>query len=278
MSNGRDNGAMLAARSLVAHALVAHSLVAHSLVAGYEGKPPAIRRIGVGLMAGSLVGVMGPNGAGKSTFLRALSRLLKPRSGSVTFEGRDLYRAVGEREAARGIALVPQEEPVAFPLTVRELVQLGRTPYLGRFGWLHREDRRAVERALGEMDLKGLAERPVGELSGGERKRAVIARALAQEARILLLDEPTAHLDVSHALELFGLLKGLARSGRLVVVASHEMWQLGRFCDRLLLFARGRLVADGAPRRVLAGRACSKAFGVRFVLARVGSTVTPVVV
>jgi iron complex transport system ATP-binding protein len=257
--------------------LAARSLVVHALVAGYEGKAPALRGVGVSLLAGSLVGVMGPNGAGKSTFLRAISRLLRPRSGGVAFEGRDLYRSVGEREAARGIALVPQEEPAAFPLTVRELVQLGRTPWLGRFGWLHREDRRAVERAIEGMDLGALADRPVGELSGGERKRAVIARAMAQEARVLLLDEPTAHLDVRHALELFCLLKGLARSGRLVVVASHEMWQLGRFCDRVLLFARGRLVADGAPRRVMAGRACSKAFGVRFRLARVGGAVTPVV-
>ena len=251
-------------------------IVCRGVAAGY-GQRLVLRGVTLKVAEGRLTGLLGPNGAGKSTLLRCLTRLLPPRRGQVRLDGRNLYAGYGEREAARQIALVPQTEGMAFPLTVRELVQLGRTPFVGRFGWLTQVDGQAVQRALREMDLAGLADRRVEELSGGERKRAQIARALAQEARVLVLDEPTAHLDIAHAMELFGLLRRLAAAGRTVIVASHELWILARFCDRLLLLSRGRLVLAGPPARVLGSPACSRTFGVRIALQRTHGVLTPVI-
>ncbi len=247
----------------------------HGLFAGY-GTARVLRNIALALAPGRVTGLLGPNGSGKSTLLRALARLHPPTRGSVRLDGRDLYREVTARAAARRIALVPQEERHAVPLTVRELAALGRTPYLGRWGWPGRADRIAVDRALAGMDLTAAAERGVADLSGGERKRAVVARALAQEAGVLLLDEPTAHLDVRHALDLFGLLRGLAAGGRAVLVASHELWQLARFCDGLVLLDRGHVTATGTPARVLGSGAAARAFGVRFRLVRAGGRLVAV--
>jgi iron complex transport system ATP-binding protein len=246
------------------------------LSAGYAVRP-VLHRVSFALEPGTVTGVLGPNGSGKSTLLRCLARLLPPRAGTVLVDGRDLFRGTTARGAACRIALVPQEEAAAQPLSVRELVELGRTPYVGRFGWLHRRDRLAADHAMREMDIHRAADRLVGELSGGERKRAVVARALAQEAGVLLLDEPTVHLDVRHSLDLLGLLRRLAAGGRTIVIASHEFWQLSRACDRLLLLDRGRLAADGAPAKVLASPACARAFGVRIRLVGRGRSVVPVV-
>jgi iron complex transport system ATP-binding protein len=245
------------------------------LSAGY-GAHAVLHGVSFALKPGTVNGILGPNGCGKTTLLRVLGRLLAPSAGSVQLGGDDLFR-LRARQAARRIALVPQEEAAAHPLTVRELVELGRTPYVGRFGWLHRRDRLAASLAMREMDILKAADRLLEELSGGERKRAVVARALAQEAGVLLLDEPTVHLDVRHALDLLGLLRRLAAGGRTIVIASHEFWQLARGCDRLLLLDRGRLTADGPPRRVLGSPACARAFGVRIRLAGRGRSVVPVV-
>lgn len=246
------------------------------LCVGY-GDGDVIRNVSVRLVPGSLYGILGPNGSGKTTLLKTLARLLRPHSGSVRAGSRDLFGGMGEREAARIIAFVPQEETLSFPLTVREVVGLGRTPWLGRFGWPGRSDARAVGSAIEEMDLAGVADAPFDAISGGERKRTIIARALAQEARILLLDEPTAHLDVSHALALWTLLGRLSRRGRTVAVASHEMWHLARFCARLFLVEKGRLALSGPPARVLGDPACGRAFGVRISLVRRGRSITPII-
>lgn len=248
---------------------------ARGVSAGY-GAHTILHGISFALTPGTVTGILGPNGCGKTTLLRVLSRLLLPSAGRVKLGADDLAR-LGPRQTACRIALVPQEEAAAHPLTVRELVELGRTPYVGRFGWLHRRDRLAAEHAMREMDIHRAADRLLEELSGGERKRAVVARALAQEAGVLLLDEPTVHLDVRHALDLLGLLRRLAAGGRTVVIASHEFWQLARACDRLLLLDRGRLTSDGPPRRVLASAACARAFGVRIRLAGRGPSAVPVV-
>lgn len=252
-------------------------MISCALVTAGYGRSPVLHGVTLGFGEGQLTGILGPNGAGKSTLLRVLARLLPPASGAVRLDGRDLYAGFREREAAHRVALVPQEESYPYPLTVRELVELGRTPHLGPFGYPGRHDAIAVDRAIAEMDLSRLAGRLVAELSGGERKRAQVARALAQEARILALDEPTVHMDVAHAIGLFGLLRRLAAAGRTVIVASHELWQLARYCDRLVLLKRGRLVMDGPPNRVLAARECSAAFGVRMKLLRAGGMMTPVV-
>lgn len=244
--------------------------------AGYGGRT-VLHNVSVELVPGTLTGVLGPNGAGKSTMLRCMSRMLRPGSGKVLLDGRDLFNEYGERESARQIALVPQEETAAFPLSVREVVELGRTPFVGSFGWLGRRDVRTAREAIREMDLTGLVSRRMDELSGGERKRVQVARALAQEARVLIFDEPAAHLDIAHALELFGLLRRLAAAGKTVIVAMHELWLLARFCDRLLLVSHGRLVKDGDPVRVLGSAAAAKAFGVKIALRRVSGILTPII-
>ena len=251
-------------------------LSCRGLTAGY-GHGEVVHGVSLAMKPGSLYGMLGPNGSGKTTLLKTLARLHRPESGVVRVGARNLFRDLGEREAARLIAYVPQEENLAFPLTVREVVGLGRTPWLGRFGWPGPGDTRAVDRALREMDLEKIDEAPFDAISGGERKRTIIARALAQEARILLLDEPTAHLDVAHALALWTLLGRLARSGRTVAVASHEMWHLARFCSKLFLVDGGRLALSGAPAKVLGNPACGRAFGVRISLVRRGRSITPII-
>ncbi len=236
-------------------------IAAQDLHAAYRDRA-VLRGVTLRLADGELTGVIGPNGAGKSSLLKVLARLLPPSRGTVTLGGRDLYRTFSARQAARRVALLPQDEAAAFPLTVRELVGLGRTPYLNAFGWFSPADVRAVDRAVSALGLRALAERPLGELSGGERKRASVARALAQEASVLLLDEPAAHLDPGHAAALFAVLRRLARAGRTVMVAAHELSLLAHHCDRLLLVDRGRVVLDGRPKRVLASAVTARAFGV----------------
>lgn len=247
------------------------ALSVSGLVAGYDDAP-ILRGLSTAFMPGTVTGLAGPNGAGKSTLLRCLARALAPVNGSVRVAGRDLFQDLGARDAARHVALVPQEEPATDELSVRELVMLGRTPYLGAFAWPGRRDRAAVTRALALLDLVPLADRPVNALSGGERRRAIIGRALAQDARILLLDEPTVHLDLRHALELWTLLRGLAKSGRTIIVTSHDLWQLARGCDRLLLLDRGRISADGPPKRVLSSPAAARTFGLASAAVRSAST------
>ena len=165
---------------------------------------------------GRLTGLLGPNGAGKSTLLRVVAGVLAPDAGAATLDGADLL-AVPRRERARRVALVEQEATAVVPLTVREAVEVGRTPHLSRWGGLADRDRRAVDDALAAAGVAGLADRALGTLSGGERQRAHLARALAQEPRLLLLDEPTNHLDVHARLELLALLRRLtaARNGHL---------------------------------------------------------------
>ncbi len=237
------------------------ALAVSGLIAGYDDAP-VLRGISAAFVPGTVTGLAGPNGAGKSTLLRCLARALDPAHGAVRVGGRDLFRDLSARAAAREVALVPQEEPATDELDVRELVALGRTPYLGPFAWPGRADRIAVDRALAALDLRALADRRVTALSGGERRRAVIGRALAQDAGVLLLDEPTVHLDLRHALELWALLRRLARAGRTILVTSHELWQLAGGCDRLLLLDRGRIAADGPPRRVLRSATAARVFGV----------------
>ncbi len=208
------------------------------------------------LRAGELVGLLGPNGAGKTTLLR-VTLGLQPASGTVTLGGERLA-ALPPRARALAVAYVPQEHEIAWPIAVRELVRLGRLP--------HRrppaEDAAAVEAALAHMDIAGLADRPATELSGGERCRALIARALAQAAPLLLLDEPTAGLDPAHSLALMAMLRALVAGGHGALVSLHDLALAARWCDRLLLLDRGRIVADGPPLEVLTPARLADVYGV----------------
>jgi iron complex transport system ATP-binding protein len=229
----------------------------------------------VAAKAGEIVAVLGPNGAGKSTLLRALAGLIAPTVGRVTLEGRVL--AEWERdERARQIAYLPQERLVHWPLSVRAVVALGRLPHRGRARAEGPRDVQAVARAIATMDLEGLAERPVTEISGGELARTLMARALAQEAGVLLADEPTAGLDPAHQLQLFERLRSLAAEGRAVVVALHDLSVAARYCHRVVLLRAGRVIADGAPSAVLTEARLAEVYGIRARLATIEGS--PIVV
>ncbi|HEX6940069.1 MAG TPA: ABC transporter ATP-binding protein [Longimicrobiales bacterium] len=222
------------------------------LVFRYPGAPrPAVDGIDVVVPAGSFYAILGPNGSGKSTLLRLLLGALTPTAGTVLYDGRPVG-AWGRRELARRVGVVAQGEEAVFPVTVRELVAMGRYPHLGPWRREGAADRRAIEDAMDRCDILDLAARPFATLSGGERQRARIARALAQQPTTLVLDEPTAALDVKHEMAIFELLGALAeRDGVTVVLVTHNLNLAARYAHRLLLLDRGRPAAEGAPGCVL---------------------------
>jgi iron complex transport system ATP-binding protein len=217
---------------------------------------------------GELVAILGPNGAGKSTLLRTLTGLLKPARGSVTLHGRELDQ--WSRQAlGRAIAYLPQQRSVHWPLSVRNIVALGRLPHGASLSALDGENGTAVDRALVALELSDLETRLVTELSGGELARVLVARALAQEAQLLLADEPTAGLDPAHQLALFSQLKALAAQGRTLFVALHDLSLAARFCDRVILLKNGRFLGVGPPEDVLTEDALAAAYGIAGRLTRV---------
>lgn len=217
---------------------------------------------------GELIAVVGPNGAGKSTLLLTMAGLLKPLAGSVTLDRQELGR--WERTAlARAIAYLPQSRAVHWPLTVENVVALGRLPYGAGPGRMGEADRTATESALAAMDLAALRKRPATEISGGELARVLVARALAQEAQVLIADEPTAGLDPAHQMALFDKLRQIAASGRSVIVALHDLSLAARYCDRVALLKDGRTLADGPPDTVLSSEWLAAVYGIEARLIRV---------
>jgi iron complex transport system ATP-binding protein len=235
------------------------------LTCGYPGRE-VLHELDLSLAAGECVALLGPNGAGKSTLLNAAAGLLRPAAGSVRLDGAEVSR-LPARERARRVAMVAQHPAAPFAFTVREWVTLGRTPYARTFGGETEADRAAVEGALHLAGVAELAERPIGELSGGERQRAALAQALAQEPRLLLLDEATAHLDLRHQMALLGVVRRLNRdTGLTVLAALHDVNLASLWFDRLLVLDQGRLAADGSPRAVATPELWRRVFGCRVAL------------
>lgn len=207
--------------------------------------------LSLAVRAGEFVGIVGPNGSGKSTLMRALSRALPLRAGAVLLDGRSIWK-VSAREVAQRLAVVPQETQIEFDFTVEEVVAMGRHPYASRFATETEQDRRAIAWALEQADVVDLRNRLVTQLSGGERQRVVVARALAQEPQALLLDEPTAYLDIAHQTGLLDMVWRLNQQCGLTIVAVlHDLNLAAQYCGRLVLMEGGRIVADGAPEEVL---------------------------
>jgi iron complex transport system ATP-binding protein len=226
------------------------------------GGRQVVREVSADVEAGEWVALIGPNGAGKTSLLRAVAGLL-PCDGTVSLDGVPLD-GLGRRERAKRLALVPQEPRTPPWLTVAEYVLMGRTPYLRPLAREGEADREAAARALTRLDLDELAERTLGTLSGGERQRVVVARALAQEAPIVLLDEPTASLDIGHQQQALDLLDALrASEGLTLVAAMHDLTLAAQYADRVLLLDAGRVVADGAPAEVLTEEALARHYGAR---------------
>ena len=223
---------------------------AENLSAGYDTNP-VLRNIDFKLFSGEFVGLIGPNGCGKSTLLRAITRILKPMTGEVRLEGKALS-LWSANENAKRVAFVPQSELASFDFTVQDLVLMGRHPHLPPYRGETERDFQIVAEALKETDIAHLADRPITRLSGGEHRRALVARAIAQQTPILLLDEPTAHLDITHQAELLILLQHLKTSRNVGVLAAlHDLNQAAEFCDRLILLSEGKLLASGPPEEVL---------------------------
>lgn len=217
--------------------------------------------IDLDLAGGALVGVIGPNGAGKSTLARAVLTLVPAARGSVTIDGRDAAQ-IGAADLARRVAYLPQGQELHWPLSVERLVGLGRLPHLAPFSRIGAADREAIEAAMFETGTIALRTRIATELSGGERARVMLARALATGAPALIVDEPLASLDPGHQIEVMELLRARAHAGGLVVVVLHDLLAASRYCDRLVLLHRGGIVADGAPDRVLSDDALATVYGI----------------
>jgi iron complex transport system ATP-binding protein len=216
----------------------------------------------IDLRPGMVLAVVGPNGSGKSSLLRCMAGLWPLTEGRIALEGRDL-REISRPEVACAVTFVPQEAKLEFEFTVREIVSMGRYAHRGRFAGETSHDRNAVEEALVRADVAYLAERPVTHLSGGERQRVLIARSLATRSRILLLDEPTASLDVEHGLDILELCRSLANEGRTVAIATHDLNGACRIAERVALLDSGRLVGVGSPSTVLTSENLERAFHVR---------------
>jgi iron complex transport system ATP-binding protein len=225
---------------------------------------------------GELVGLVGPNGAGKSTLVRLVAGLLRPTRGEVRLASLD-PAAAPRREVARVCALVPQEPRAPWPFTVREAVMMGRAPRQGLLALPGKLDLGAVEGALQACDLVDLADRRLHQLSGGERRRVFFARALAQEPRLLLLDEPTAFLDLAHQVMVMRMARVAARGGLGVVAVLHDLNLAAAACDRLVVLSHGKVVAEGAPSDVLTPERVSAVWGLPVWRGENGASGTPVV-
>jgi iron complex transport system ATP-binding protein len=218
-----------------------------------------VRDLSMDVGSGQVVGLVGPNGSGKSTALRCVYRALRPSSGTV-WVGEQQLPQLTMRRSAQVIAAMTQDGAVELDFTVDEVIALGRTPHLQGNQALSRRERELCERVMGQLDIRHLARRGVLTLSGGERQRVLLARALVQEAKILVLDEPTNHLDVRHQVELLSILRD---SGLTVLVVLHDLNLAAAACDRLGVLREGRLVATGTPEDVLTTALVDEVFGVK---------------
>ena len=254
-------------------------LAVRELVFRHPGAEAALfDGLSLAIAPGESLGLIGPNGSGKTTLLRLLCGILQAERGEVLLAGRPV-RSIPPRERARRVAIVPQESSLVFNFSVLEVVLMGRAPHLGLWGLERPADYAAARQALLQTDLESQEERPLGELSSGERQRALIARALAQEPRVLLLDEPTAFLDLRHRLQIHEILLRLNRqAGLTVVTVSHDLNLAARYSSRLAVLHRGRLAADGPPATVLTPGMVRTVYGTEAAVERDPATGAPYVI
>jgi iron complex transport system ATP-binding protein len=231
-------------------------------------KEPLLKNISLDFKAGEFVGLIGANGTGKSTLLQLLLGLIKQQSGKVTVNGTDIH-SLKRREIAKQLAFVPQSIELPYAFTAQELVAMGRNPYLGAFELETLEDKKIIQDAMNKTDILDLKDRWVNTLSGGEKQRVIIARALAQQAQTILLDEPIASLDICHQIETLELIKRLTETGKLAITALHDLNLAARYCDRLILIGKTtdnhqkRIIADGTPEQVLSSTNLANCFSIK---------------
>ncbi len=253
------------------------ALEGQGLTCSYNGHA-VVQELSLAAHKGEVLGLIGPNGAGKTTVLRALARLLRPRQGAVLLEGRNVWM-MPSRRVAQKLAMAPQMDSGSWPLTVEQAVMLGRAPHRGWFLPLSPHDHAAVTRALTRTGLLDLRQRPIANLSGGEQRRVILARALAQEPDVLLLDEPTAYLDLKYQTETLELVRHLAhKDGMTVIITLHDLNQAALCADRLALLAEGQLLGVGSPASVLTPSLLSRAYRVQVTVAAHPLYNTPMVI
>ncbi|MER5769846.1 ABC transporter ATP-binding protein [Streptomyces sp. NPDC001985] len=252
-------------------------LTARELTLAYEDRT-VVHELDLAVPDGRVTVIVGPNACGKSTTLRALGRLLKPRGGAVLLDGTELDR-IPTKRIAQSIGLLPQSPVAPEAITVSDLVSRGRQPHQAWWRQWSEEDERAVTDAMTRTDVLALADRSVDELSGGQRQRVWIAMALAQETEVLLLDEPTTFLDISHQVEVLDLVRRLNHErGRTVVAVLHDLNQAARYADHLVAMKAGRVVAEGAPSEVVTEELVREVFGLEAVVIPDPVTASPLVI
>ncbi len=210
----------------------------------------ALDRVSFDIGEGKLVGLIGPNGCGKSTMMRCISRIYEPTSGSITVDGKDVLH-LKPAEVAKLVASVPAELGSTFNMTVMDMVVLGRYPFVDRLWWETPEDERITREALRTFGLDNIRNRQLSLCSSGERQRALIAKAYVQEPRLMLVDEPTAHLDMKYKLQVMEYLRRMARSDMTVLVAEHDISLMARYCDTCIIMKKGGIVTIGDPKEVI---------------------------
>ena len=227
---------------------------------GYGKEAAVLYDIAFTLDAGCILGLLGPNGAGKSTLLKCINRIHAGTAGQILLAGKDLSR-LSLKEIARDIAYVPQYTGASFPASVLYTVLMGRLPYSGYS--FTRKDRQAAKQALEKVELTAYAAKDIRTLSGGERQRAYIARALAGEPKLILMDEPTSSLDVKYQIEILRMIRGLVRDmGMSVIITVHDLNLASLFCDRIILLKKGRIWTDGLPAEVLNEKNIRQIYGI----------------
>lgn len=252
------------------------TLEARDVYAGYR-KKDILRGLSLRIRPGDFIGIIGPNGSGKTSFLRALSRALRPREGIVLLGEENIYD-ISSRSVARSLAVVPQESSIPFDFSAMEIVLMGRNPHLGRLETIRSGDLEIVRQAMECANIWHMADRPVTELSGGERQRVIIAQALAQSPRLLLLDEPTQHLDINHQLSLLHMLTEMNAQGLAVVMVMHDVNLAAQYCQELIMIRKGKEYARGSPFDILTTANIWEVFGVSSIVTRHSVTDRPYVI
>lgn len=227
---------------------------------GY-GKRTVLHSISLEARPGEVLGIIGPNGSGKSTLIRGMTKIIQPTSGQIFLDGKDIAK-MSRQDLACLIAVVPQNPVLPELFTAFEVVLMGRTPHLGLLRYEGENDLRIVQEAMKATHTLVLAQRRVGELSGGERQRLTIARALAQEPKIILMDEPTANLDINYQMETLDLIRQLCRArGLIVVTAMHDLNLAAQYCDRVVMLSNGRIYCQGPPQTVINSQTIKAVYG-----------------
>lgn len=220
------------------------------LSCGYDARE-VIKDISFFVKEGDFLGIIGPNGAGKTTLFRVITRILKPWKGNILYKDKDISR-MSHRDFALEVAVIPQILEIPFAFSVEEFVFMGRFPHVGRFETLSEKDYEILKEVLNLTDTFFLRERKISELSGGERQRAILAQGFAQEPHLLLLDEPTSHLDIAHQVQILDLVKRLNKERNLtVIIVLHDLNLASSYCDRLILLNEGTIFREGSPQDVL---------------------------